>query len=74
MSAVYRELEWYRDRILSLSAILAGDEVGPDRDSWQDVARRLADDLRMYAVVLEAAANGKLGGGIVFPSWEGGAE
>lgn len=65
----------YRDQILEASAVLAGEEVGPSGESWQQVAARLAKVCRQYADVLDTASLGGFYGPIVFPSWqEGGAE
>lgn len=60
--------------IKRLGLILAGDEVG-DGWSWQRcVARYQAHEMRHYAEVLDRVADGKHGGGVVFPSWDAGGD
>lgn len=58
-------LQWIIDDV----RVLAGDTVGSAELTWQDVARNLASNLRQYADLLEAAADGNVRRGpVVFPS------
>jgi len=72
MSGAYEAAVAYRDDIIAIGQMLAGDEVTDDPaqfPAWQDNARRQARILRRYAQFLDDCAEGRVSGPIVFPSW-----
>jgi hypothetical protein len=73
MSGAYEAAVAYRDDIIDIGQMLAGDEVTDDLvafPTWQANAKRLARVLRRYAQFLDDCAEGRVGGPIVFPAWE----
>jgi len=67
--SVFESLSECLSEIRRLGSVLCGDTVG-DGLPWQTVAISQAAELRFYATMLERAAFGKEGGGVVFPSWD----
>lgn len=75
MSGAYEAAVAYRDSIIAIGQMLAGEEVTDDPaafPTWQDNAKRMARELREYARFLDQCAEGKVRGPIVFPSWKEG--
>lgn len=73
MSKAYSAAVAYRDSIIAIGQMLAGEEVTDDPaafPTWQDNAKRLARELRSYAEYLDLCAEGGVSGPIVFPSWK----
>jgi hypothetical protein len=73
MADAYDAAVSYRDSIVSIGQMLAGDEVTDDPaafPTWQDNAKRQARELRRYAQFLDDCAEGRVRGPIVFPSWK----
>jgi hypothetical protein len=61
----FRELQ---KRIARNMAVLAGDELGPAKCTWQDVTVQLAKDMQAYAFLLDAARTGRAEPFLTFPS------
>lgn len=68
MTQTNNDLDHYLDKIVEGLNALAGDEVGPSGQSWQDVAEDLSRYMRMYAGRLDQLRFGNAGGTVVFPS------
>ena len=70
MADAYEAAAAYRDSIVSIGQMLAGDEPADEAMDWQAMARRQARVLRRYAQFLDDCAEGRVSGPIVFPSWK----
>ena len=70
MAGVYDAAVSYRDSIVALGQMLAGDEPADEPMDWQSLAQRQARELRRYAQFLDDCVEGRVRGPIVFPSWE----
>jgi hypothetical protein len=70
MTGAYEAAVSYRDSIVTLGQMLAGDEPADEPMDWQAMAQRQARELRRYAQFLDDCAEGRVRGPIVFPSWK----
>jgi hypothetical protein len=70
MADAYEAAVAYRDSIVAIGQMLAGDEPADEPADWQAIATRQARALRRYAQFLDDCVEGRVRGPIVFPSWK----